>query len=349
MYNNNHILYTTYRHTMAETIIDGTLFNAKNVVKYSAPKANASGGKSINILNNKTNMGLRLSTPLMLTWGASDFQDPQTGKGNGKFEMSLQFPSSEYQTEDTSVFLANMIRFEQKIKDDALTSSKDWFGKAHKNAEVIEALYTPMLKYCRDKATGEPDLNKSPTLRIKIPAWEGVFKCEVYDEDGAKLFPDPMNPANTPMDFIKKGSQVAALIQCGGIWFANGKFGVTWKLVQVVVQKPKGNLTGQCFIKLNSSDKDKLKSCPAVEDVCVDYDNSVPSCSKSAVVCDSDVEEEEVEDDEVEEEPVYPPPTPPTPPEVKVEEVVVPPVVEQPAAAVVKKTVVKKKLSTTSN
>ena len=62
---------------MAETIVDGTLLNAQNI-KFSAPKANASGGKSVNILNKMTNSGLRLSTPLMLTWGASDFVDEKT-------------------------------------------------------------------------------------------------------------------------------------------------------------------------------------------------------------------------------------------------------------------------------
>jgi hypothetical protein len=46
-----------------------------------------------------------------------------------------------------------------------------------------------MLKYTKDKATGEPDLTKSPTLRIKLPQWEGVWKFEIYDEDGAKLYP----------------------------------------------------------------------------------------------------------------------------------------------------------------
>ena len=147
---------------MADTIVDGTLFNAQNI-RFSAPKANASGGKSINILNNLTKTGLRVSTPLMLTWGASDFE------GNGKFEMALQFPSEEYKTEDASLFLKNMIAFEQKIKDDALTYSKEWFGKAHKSADVVEALWTPMLKYSKNKETGDYDYTRAPSLRVKIP------------------------------------------------------------------------------------------------------------------------------------------------------------------------------------
>ena len=249
---------------MADTIVDGTLFNVENI-RYSAPKANGGGGKSVNILNKLTNTGLRVSTPLMLTWGASDFVDEKTGKGNGKFEMSLQFPTSEYQTEDTQSFLANMQAFEAKIKNDAIINSKEWFGKVHKNADVVEALYSPMLKYSKDKLTGEADMNKAPVLRVKIPIWEGVWKCEIYDEDENSLFPNPATPNVSPLDFIQKGTNVQVIMQCGGLWFANGKFGVTWKLVQSVVQRPKTSLTGKCFIKLKANDKVKLIAAPAIE------------------------------------------------------------------------------------
>ena len=274
---------------MADTIVDGTLFNVENI-RYSAPKAGGSGGKSINILNKSTNSGIRLSTPLMLTWGASDFVDEKTGKGNGKFDMSLQFPSSEYKTEDTEAFLANMMAFEAKIKADALTNTKDWFGKIHKTAEVVEALYSPMLKYSKDKHTGEPDMNKSPVLRVKLPIWEGIWKCEIYDEDDNKLFPNPSNPGVSPLDFILKGTNVAVLMQCGGLWFANGKFGCTWKLIQAVVQRPKASLSGQCFIKLKPTDKAKLKSATAPDT------DPTDGPVTSTVVYDSDDEEQDEEE-----------------------------------------------------
>lgn len=267
---------------MADTIVDGTLFNSQNI-RYSAPKANASGGKSINILNNATKGGLRIATPLMLTWGASDFE------GNGKFEMSLQFPSEEYKTEDTSAFLRNMIEFEQKIKDDALTYSKDWFGKAHKSADVVDALWTPMLKYSKNKATGEYDLTKAPTLRVKITQWEGVWKCEVYDEDENKLFPNPANPCVTPLDFLQKGVNVACVLQCGGLWFANGKFGLTWKLIQAVGAKQKASLSGKCLIKLKTSDKEKIKASPEPEE-----DGEEPTTLVEDSDAESDGEQEEV-------------------------------------------------------
>ena len=250
---------------MADTIIDGTLFNADNI-KYSAPKANPSGGKSINIINKMTSSGVRLATPTLLTWGASDFVD-ESGKGNGKFEMSLQFPNdADDKTADTDAFLANLIRLENKVKADALKFSKEWFGKILKSEDVVEALWTPMLKYSRNKNTGEPDYGRAPVLRVKLAQWEGVWKSEIYDEDGEKLFPDASNPAITPLDFIRKGGQIATIIQCGGLWFANGKFGMTWKLVQAAVQKPRPVITGTCFIRLKKADKEKLTSQQPVEE-----------------------------------------------------------------------------------
>lgn len=307
---------------MAETIVDGTQFSSR-IIRYSAPKANASGGKSINILNSQTNSGVRLSTPLMLTWGASEFE------GNGKFEMALQFPNGEYANEDTTAFLKNMQEFEAKIKSDALTYSKDWFGKVHSSPDVIDALYTPMLKYSKDKFTGNPDYSKPPVLRVKIPLWEGVWKVLICDEDGNKLFPG--EPNKTPLDFIKKGTNVAVIIQCGGLWFANGKFGVTWKLAQAVVQKPKTSLTEECFIKLKPSDKAKLKSTPAPD---ADDDDDVVS---STIVADSDAEDD---DDSVQTPVPVPVAVAPPPPTVEVKQAVASALAEEPK----KKKVVKKKI-----
>jgi hypothetical protein len=297
MFNINHI-----RNKMADRITDGTLLNVNDIM-YTSPKATPQGAKSVNILNKRTKTGLTLSTPLMLTWGASEFVDQATGQGDGKFTMSLQFPGKEYENEDSNAFLKNMKDLEDKIKADALINSKEWFGKVHKNADVVEALWTPMLKYSKDKATGEYDYSRSPTLRIKIQQWESVFKCEIYSEDGDKLFPSSTSQV-TPLDYLKKGSNIMCLIQFAGIWFVNGKFSASWKLVQAVVQKPKATLQGQCFIKMKTQDKEKIKNQQVIED----DDNIV-----STIVDDSDNEEELLElveqlSEKVKELPTLPPP-----------------------------------------
>jgi len=244
-------------------IIDGTLFTANDqTIMYTAPKASPQGAKSVSILNKATKSTLTLSTPLLLTWGAGEFVDQTTGTGDGKFTLSLQFPQAEYANEDTRRFLVNMTAFEQKIKADALVNSKLWFGRVHTSPDVIEALYTPMLKYVKDKNTGLPDLTKSPTLRVKLPKWEGVWKFEIYGEDGDKLFPSDADEVFDVEECLKKGSNIMTLIQFAGIWFVNGKFSASWKLVQAVVQKPKPTLQGKCFLKIKSEDKQKLSDQP---------------------------------------------------------------------------------------
>ena len=101
-------------------------------------------------------------------------------------------------------------------------------------------------------------MTKSPTLKVKIPFWENKFNCEVYDTESRMLFPNEDTPNTTPLELISKASNISALIQCGGFWFANGKFGVTWKLVQCVV-KPKPSLKGKCLISLSSEVKKEIE------------------------------------------------------------------------------------------
>jgi hypothetical protein len=260
----------------------------------------------------------------MLTWGASDFKKDGEEVGNGRFELSLQFPNEEYKTPDTEAFLRNIKAFEDKIKADALIYSKEWFGKVHKSAEIIEELFTPLLKYPKNKATGEYDYSKQPTIRVKLPQWEGTWKTEIYDEDANRLYPTSDNLGVTPLDYLKKGSNIACLIQFAGIWFVNGKFSAGWKLIQAVVQKPRAQLQGQCFIKLKTQDKEKLKNQT------IDGDDEPVAISTQVDDSDEEVDEEEDEDEEV----VQPPPAPaPAPAPVAV--------VEDPK--VVKKRVVKKK------
>ena len=323
---------------MADTIIEGTNFNCNDTL-YRAAKINAQGGKNIRIVNKATQTGLRLSTPLMLTWGLADYVDPATQQGNGKFEMALQFPTEEYKTHDAELFLENIKRFEQKIRDDAFKNSKEWFGKQHKSPDIIDELFTPMLKYPKIKGTSEPDYSKAPTIRLKVPNYDNVWKVEIYDEDENKLFPCLDQPSISPLDFIKKGTNVMCLIQCAGIWFTNGKFTVSWQLVQAVVQKPRESIVGKCFIKINSKEKEILKKQVVVDDEPTVFTQQ--SNTTNIEVADSDEEDNDDDEEQVEKVPIV------------AESAFVPEVAQEPTpdpeptqTVVSKRKVVKKKQST---
>jgi hypothetical protein len=268
-------------------ILAGETFNPAKDLKYSKPKANASGGKSVGILNASTNGATYISTPLMLTWGVSTFEDKKNG--DKSYSMSLQFPGEEYNTPAITKFRDNLVKLEEKIKADALVNQKDWFGKTTMTQQHIDFQWTPMLKFAKGE-NGEPDHNKNPTLSVKLPIWEGVWNVELFDPSTRKIFPDSCNDHVTPLDLIAKGSHVAVVLQCGGVWFAGGKFGVTWKLFQGVV-KPKTTLRGKCHINLSLDDK-KLVETQEIDTI---SDDDIPHASNE--VQDSDGEQEEEEEE----------------------------------------------------
>jgi len=272
----------------SEMVIPGASFNPHTDMKYTKPKVNSVGGRSVGIVNSKTSTVLNLSSPLMLTWGVNDFTDEKSGKVS--YDLALQFPNEGFETPATKKFIANMAAFEKKIKEDAITNSKEWFSKPKMTSDAVDALWTPILKYPKNKDTLEVDMTRAPTLKVKLPFWDGQWKeLELYDVDMQPIFPDASNPALSPKDLIAKGSHIAVSIQCGGIWFANGKFGVTWKLFQAIV-KPKMSLKGKCHIKLDDDEKTKIVSQVVPTDVDGDADCGDDHDNVSAIIEDDEDE-----------------------------------------------------------
>jgi hypothetical protein len=80
------------------------------------------------------------------------------------------------------------------------------------------------------------------------------------------LYPSE-NPEVTPSVLIPKLTQVACLIKCGGVYFSNGKFGVTWRLVQAVV-KPRASvqsILGKCQISLSTEEASNMNAASEEE------------------------------------------------------------------------------------
>ena len=274
----------------ASQIISGTNFNVETDTKYAKVKVNNSGGKSVGILNAATNSVLNVQTPLMLTWGVNENTDKKTGEIQS-YTMALQFPSDEYKTAQISKFFAAMQQFEAKIKRDAIANSKEWFGKAM-SAEVIGAIFTPMLYYSKNPQTGEPDLSKNPTLKVKLPFYDGEWKgIEIYDTENNTLFPGNSD-GKTPKDIIIKGSDVSLIMTCGGLWFAGGSFGVTWRLFQAVL-KPKATLRGKCHIVLDEEEQKRIAAPAPAKTQSHHDDDCVPSSATAHEVDVEDSDEEE--------------------------------------------------------
>jgi len=114
---------------------------------------------------------------------------------------------------------------------------------------------------------------------------------------------------------IPKTSHILACMQCNGIWFAGGKFGVTWQLVQAMIRKPV-RIQGGCFLRPKSSDLKQLDSIAQKEaehNSDVDDDDEIhsqddieehqPKKEQPVIVEDSDDEPEKEAEPEPEPEP----------------------------------------------
>jgi len=331
-------------------------WNTSNI-RYMQPKVNDRGAKSINIISTQTNRSLHISTPLMMTWGISDFVD-EKGESDGKFSMSLNFPNDDYSTPSTTDFLNKLKQFENQILDDAVKNSEAWFGETM-SREVAKHTFFPFLKYSKDKMTKKFDYTKPPSIRAKVPNYSNKWNVEIYNTKGDLIFPCD-NENMTPMDFVPKKSNVACVLQCGGLWFGGKGWGITWKVNQIVV-KPQEvqSVFGKCHIKLSSDEIQSIETqeIPAVAVNEDDFEevSSIPASKPEPVST-------LVEDSDTEDTPVVPTPVsvkkivkkvvaPPAPVEAEVEpepepepEPVAEPVAVSAEPAVVKKKIIKKKV-----
>lgn len=239
--------------------------------KYMTPKLNDKGGKSIMLISEQTKRALHLNTPLLMTWGISDFCDEQ-GNSDGKYKMSLNFPNPEYKTKDSEEFLKKMVEFQEQILDDAVANSELWWGEPM-SRELVKHTFFPFLKYQKDKNTKKIDYNKAPSINIKVPFYGDKWDVELYDTKYNLIFPCE-DSSLTPVDFVPKLSKVASTIQCTGIWIGGKGWGLTWKLIQCVV-KPKEieNIKGKCQIKLSEDDKKTLDSQVETEETNINVDD----------------------------------------------------------------------------
>lgn len=302
---------------MASTIINCSDLNIADI-KFYAPKATQGGGKNVGMMNKATHTALRMKLPIMFTFGASDYQD------NKQYSCSLQFPDTadENTDQEYAECLARLAEFETVLKRKVFEFSKDWLGKALKSEDMVDMIWTPMLKYPKNKETGEVDTSRPPTLSVKLPCFEGKWSSEIYDENKAKLFPNEEDPSITPLNFITRGTNMATVVQCGGLWIVGGKMGVTWKLVQTIVKQQNTSIQGVCHIELKESDKKALQKKadvsahqdPDQEEESSSSTSKSSSATISTAVEDSDDEGEketpETEEEDVDEEPSAPTPAP---------------------------------------
>lgn len=130
------------------------------------------------------------------------------------------------------------------VKTEGYKNRKLWF-KADHIKEIVDAFYNDSIKVAKDK---DGNLKPyAPTQKLKLNMGGALDRrTKLYDVDG-KLLSEPIEK------LLLKGVTLTAIIECGGVWFAGGKFGVTWRATQIIVHKVPESVGDFAFVGFKKS------------------------------------------------------------------------------------------------
>lgn len=282
---------------MSSAITLGKNFDASKM-KFGDVKAVGKQGAKI-VYVSYNDKPLILQTPEMTSpFGISKFNADQKGAAD-KFSLGLSFKNREYNT-SMQKFFDSMVGFDNAMLDAAIDNSMAWFKSNYKSREVVEALYTPTVKFAKDKQTMEITDKYPPTIRLSLPVKDGKISVDCFD--------DNRQPMELSENVDLKGSKITAIIQCSGVWLVGGnKFVPTWKVLQLKVRQNSSAIKGFAF---KDDDEDAGETLDAGEDETHDIEDEPSVTSKAPVSkptpapADDVLPESDEEEDELEKKPM---------------------------------------------
>jgi hypothetical protein len=207
--------------------------NATNDVSVGALKTLSSGGK-MGYVSHKDNK-LVFQTPEMYApFGVSEWVNEQDGSKKYDLQLSFKDLDDRETLKQLKKFLEDV---DEKVIEEAFNNCQKWFGKKYKSKDVVSALFNESVKYYKDPETGDRSDKYPANYKLKLPYRDNEFKVEAYDGKRNKL--DIQNTQTM-------GAKVTALVECGGVWVIGGKFGISWRVIQLQV-KPKQTISGFSF------------------------------------------------------------------------------------------------------
>lgn len=223
---------------------------------FSELKQDATGQRKMVFVN--LNGGkVIIQTPMMSVpngikrWRKADSKDNR----DDSFEMELSFGGDE---PEIKKFHEKMLQFDELVKTQIMSHSKEWLGKQKLSMELIEnAFYLPCVKVATDK---EGNLLDYPSrIRAKLDREKvndgadfsgrflsyrkGSVPVLMFDENKKPIHMDESNFD----EVVPKGSHAVAVLELVYLSITQ-KVSAKWKLVQAKVTKSQSNISGYAMI-----------------------------------------------------------------------------------------------------
>jgi hypothetical protein len=241
----------SYQNNMSGTTITSTEFNGRNVT-ISAPKAveiekdgkRQAVGKKAFLNYNGEQLVLQSASEMLVPFGLNVFK--AEGGGQDKYSINLSFKGYQ-QPGQVKAFYDALSALDEHMIDLGVKNSRLWF-KSDMKREIVQAFYTPIVKFGRDKDGNQTPYPPNVKLQLRRTRDGSGFETEFYDEK-SKTNPNAKPLKDVPVEeMLVKKVEVTALMQCTGVWFAGGKYGLSWKAVQVRLDSVPAGLRGNAFV-----------------------------------------------------------------------------------------------------
>lgn len=254
---------------MSSPIVQPAAFSSSKV-SISQPKVLESGGKMA-YLNYADSRALVLQTPsLPSPFGLNVFDKA----GPPKYSIDLAMRGYQ-ENPKVKAFFKALSDLDEYMIDQGVKNSKQWF-KSDMKREVVAAFYTPCVKFGKDKEGNQTPYPPNFKVQLKRSRDGEGFECQFYDAK-SKGDPHAQPLKGVPVEeMLVKKVEVTALVQCTGVWFAGGKFGVSWKAVQMRLDSVPQGIRGYGFQEEVAEEFDEPSefSKPAARPALADEDDS---------------------------------------------------------------------------
>jgi hypothetical protein len=198
----------------------------------AAPKALGNMGAKVVGLNYKFPEGqapITLQTPWLRSYGINKWVDPANESSPPKLSVTLSFLGHETDEKITE-FKEFLETLDEWAIDLAHKNSWEWLKSKSVPRDTVAFNYTRSLKVPVDKETGEPN-GKPANMKLKLSHTDATgYSASFFTKEKSALSTEEVE------SYFTMGSKVRGLIQCTGFWIAAGKFGLSWKLKQMVIE-----------------------------------------------------------------------------------------------------------------
>jgi hypothetical protein len=230
---------------------------------------------------------------LRTPFGISSFE-PKSG-GTKEWSINISAPSADNVSDDNEAinnWFNQWIQVDQYIVEKGVEFQEVLFGgKSKKSAEVVNALYTPVVKG-QDTAYPvrlQPKISKMRDPNDKQKVLDNVPDVVLYEKGHSTK--TEFETFDELAELVPKNSMVKLILR-PKIWCISGKFGLSLQVLQILVQR-RNSTTPKGYAFSDAVEDD------AVEDDAVEDNEEEQADSDKEEQADSDaVDEEEAEEED---------------------------------------------------